>query len=99
MAMRCSYIVNDSWSLPSLSRSTETLPPVEPKYTTISDEEVGAIAHLVFFREGLFLIMVLFHSYIGDLQIQKLVVESGSRRYVEIQLFFHKFRRFCRLPS
>jgi len=33
------------------------------------------------------------------LQYKKVVVESGSRRYVEIQLFFRKFRRFCRLPS
>ena len=74
-------------------------PPVEPKYTTISDDEVGAIALLVFFMEGIFLIIVLFNSYIGELQSQKVVVEFGSRRYVEIQLFFHKFRRFRRLLS
>jgi len=73
--------------------------PVEPKYTTISDEKVDATAHLVIFWEGLVLIMAIFYRDIGELQYRKVVVESGSRRYVEIQLFFHKFRRFCRLPS
>ena len=43
--------------------------------------------------------MAIFYKDIGELQYKKVVVESGSRRYVEIQLFFHKFRRFCRLPS
>jgi len=32
--------------------------------------------------------MVIFYSYIGELQSRKVVVESCSRRYVEIQLFF-----------
>jgi len=43
--------------------------------------------------------MAIFHRDIGELQYMKVVVESSSRRYVEIRLFFHKFRRFCRLPS
>jgi len=43
--------------------------------------------------------MAIFYRDIGESQYRKVVVESGSRRYVEIQLFFHKFRRFCRLPS
>ena len=67
------------------------------------------------FWEGLVLIMATFNRDIGELQYRKVVVESGSRRYVEIQLFFlippeggldlvtnrqgHKFGRFCRLHS
>jgi len=42
---------------------------------------------------------IFYRDIVGELQYKKVVVESGSRRYVEIQLFFHKFRRFCRLPS
>jgi len=39
--------------------------------------------------------MVYFYSYIGELQSQKVVVESASRRYVEIQLFFINFVDFA----
>jgi len=54
---------------------------------------------LVIFWEGLVLITAIFYRDIGELQFRKVVVESGSRRYVEIQLFFHKLHRFCGLPS
>jgi len=42
----------------------------------------------VIFWEGLVLIMAFFNRDIGELQYKKVVVESGSRRYVEIQLLF-----------